>query len=64
LLALEDLNLMMNALVKKNLFVGYGFGSHKQNSIAHLQFANDTILVGDKSWTNIRALKTILILFK
>jgi len=49
---------------RKNLFVGYGFGPHRQNSITHLQFADDTRLVGEKSWANILALKAVLILFE
>jgi len=32
--------------------------------ISHLQFAYDTLLIVDKSWTNIRSLKAILILLE
>jgi len=30
----------------------------------HLQFVDDTLLLGEKYWANIRALKGILILFE
>ena len=33
-------------------------------SITHLQFADDTLLIGDRSWANIRALKALLLLFE
>jgi hypothetical protein len=29
-----------------------------------LQFADDTLIVGEKSWANIRAIKAVLILFE
>jgi hypothetical protein len=32
--------------------------------LSHLQFADDTLLLGEKSWTNIRALRAVLILFE
>jgi hypothetical protein len=33
-------------------------------SITHLQFADDTLLIGDRSWANIKALKALLLLFE
>jgi hypothetical protein len=30
----------------------------------HLQFADDTLLIGVKSWANVRALKAVLLLFE
>jgi len=37
-----------------------------QNAIlfSNLQFANDNLLVGEKTWANVRALKVVLILFE
>jgi len=49
----KGLNIMMNSLVENNLFLGYGIGPHRQNPITYLQFADDTPLVGGKSWANI-----------
>jgi len=31
--------------------------------VSHLQFANDTLLLGSKSWANVRALMAVLTLF-
>ncbi|KEH38027.1 hypothetical protein MTR_2g056180 [Medicago truncatula] len=55
---------MMNALVEVDFFSGYKVGANNHISITHLQFADDTLLIGDRSWANIRALKTLLILFE
>jgi len=32
--------------------------------VSHLQFADDTLNLGDKSWANIRAMRAILLLFQ
>jgi hypothetical protein len=32
--------------------------------ISHLQFADDTLIVGEKSWANIRVLKANLMFFE
>jgi hypothetical protein len=31
--------------------------------VSHLQFAEDTLLMGVKSWANVRALQTVFALF-
>jgi len=54
---------MMNALVEAGLFTGYKVGIDNLALITHLQFDNDTLLVGDRGWANIRALKALLLLF-
>ncbi|GAU47231.1 hypothetical protein TSUD_107670 [Trifolium subterraneum] len=64
LLAAEGLNVLMNALVENNLFTGYSVGTQVPVSISHLQFANDTLLMGAKSWANVRALRAALVLFE
>ena len=65
LIAAEGLNVMMNALGEAGHFSGYKVGAiNNLVSITHLQFADDTLLIGDRSWANIRALKAILILFE
>jgi hypothetical protein len=33
-------------------------------SVSHLLFADDTLLLGNKSWANIRALRVVLVLFE
>jgi hypothetical protein len=63
-LAAEGLNVMMQALVDANLFTGYKIGEHQGMHISHLQFADDTLLLGEKSWANVRALRAVLLLFE
>ncbi|GAU24627.1 hypothetical protein TSUD_289900 [Trifolium subterraneum] len=64
LLAAEGLNIIMSALVSNNLFTPYDIGPQNSVEVSHLQFADDTSLVGVKSWANVRALKAVLILFE
>jgi len=64
LLAAEGLNVMMSALVTNRLFTPYGVGAHNNVLVSHLQFADDTLLVGVKSWANVRAMKAVLLLFE
>jgi len=64
LLAAEGFNVMMNALVLIRLFTGYIVGAQTDMSVSHLQFVDDTMLIGTKSWVSIRSLKAILILFE
>ncbi|GAU51172.1 hypothetical protein TSUD_412070 [Trifolium subterraneum] len=60
----EGLNVMMRAMVQSNLFSGYNIGSVNPIVVSHLQFADDTLLLGIKSWANVRALRTVLVLFE
>ncbi|PNX58915.1 cysteine-rich receptor-like protein kinase, partial [Trifolium pratense] len=64
LLAAEGLNVLMEAMVERNLFVGYSLGESDPISVSHLQFADDTLLMGAKSWANVRALRALLVLFE
>ena len=32
--------------------------------MSHLQFADDTLILGEKSWANIRAMRAVLLLFE
>ncbi|GAU40363.1 hypothetical protein TSUD_319750 [Trifolium subterraneum] len=54
----------METAVARNLFTGYTFGERNPVSVSHLQFADDTLLLGAKSWANIRALRVVLVLFE
>jgi len=38
-------------------------GAHNAMVVSHLQFADDTLLLGVKSWANVRALCAVLLLF-
>jgi hypothetical protein len=64
LLAAEGLNVLMQAMVEGNRFVGYRVGGQEEVSVSHLQFADDTLLLGTKSWANVRALRAVLLLFE
>ncbi|MCI45564.1 hypothetical protein A2U01_0066803, partial [Trifolium medium] len=43
-----------------NLFTGYSVGEVAPVSVLHLQFTDDTLLMGIKSWANVRALRAAL----
>ncbi|GAU48515.1 hypothetical protein TSUD_244350 [Trifolium subterraneum] len=64
LLTAEGLNVLMEAAVANNVFTGYSIGERDSISVSHLQFADDTLLLGVKSWANVRALRAILVLFE
>jgi hypothetical protein len=64
LLAAEGLHVMMRAMVERNQFTGYTVGGQVGVTVSHLQFADDTLLVGVKSWANVRALCGVLLLFE
>ncbi|GAU12294.1 hypothetical protein TSUD_142030 [Trifolium subterraneum] len=58
LLAAEGLHVLMQAMVENNLFTAYTIGMQDPLAVSHLQFANDTLLLGVKrvnipdSWLN------------
>jgi hypothetical protein len=54
----------MKAMVDNNLFSGYAVGAVNQVVVSHLQFADDTLLLGNKSWANVRALRAALVIFE
>jgi hypothetical protein len=63
LLAAEGLIVMMKYVVENNLYTGYAVGASNSVVVSHLQFADDTLLLGTKSWANVRALRVVLTLF-
>lgn len=54
----------MKATVEAGLFTGYSVGMQVVDSISHLLFADDTLMVGVKPCANVRALKNILLIIK
>ncbi|GAU47312.1 hypothetical protein TSUD_283800 [Trifolium subterraneum] len=46
LLAAEGLNVMMQAMIQSNLFTGYSIRTELPAVVSHLQFADDTLLLG------------------
>jgi len=57
------LNVMMNSAVSNNLFTSYSVGTSNLVGVSHLQFADDTLILGSKSWANVRSLCAVLTLF-
>jgi len=53
LLAVEGFHVLMSSLSINNLFRGYQVGSSEAVVVSHLQFADDTLILGEKSWANI-----------
>jgi len=50
LLAVEGLHSLMKAMIDNHLFSGYSVGVDSSVVVSHLQFADDTLLIGSKSW--------------
>ena len=48
LLAAEGFHVMMESSISNNLFTGYKAGKERVLSISHLQFADDTLILGEK----------------
>nr|KYP52417.1 hypothetical protein KK1_025722 [Cajanus cajan] len=63
LIVVEGLNSMMSNVVQANLFIGYKVGRDKVQ-LSHLQFADDTIILGESSMSNIWVIKAFLQLFE
>jgi len=64
LLATEGLNIVMKSLVEAQFFFGYSIGDVNPVVVSHIQFADDTLLLGTKSWANVRALRAALVIFE
>lgn len=54
----------MTVVVEANLFTCYSVGRYNPIVISRLQFTDDTLLLGVKSWTNVRALRDVLVLLE
>lgn len=59
-----QLHVIMTSLVNHNLFVGYHVGFSASLAISHLQFVDYTLVLGRKSWENIRSFRLVSILFE
>ena len=51
-------------MVEVQLFHGYGVGLGEEVRLIHLQFADDTLIIGEKSWRNVRSMRAVLLLFE
>lgn len=63
LIVAEGLSVMMKKVMANGMFRGYKLGESALE-ISHLQYADDTLLVGETTWENIWAIKCILQLFE
>ncbi|GAU51064.1 hypothetical protein TSUD_300060 [Trifolium subterraneum] len=64
LMVAEGFNILMSKVVADGEFVGYGVGRNEDLAISHLQFADDTLIIGKRSWSNIFSMKATLHLFE
>jgi hypothetical protein len=55
---------MLKSFLEAGLYTSYGVGSNSELHILHLQLVDDTLIVGERGWGNVRALKVNLILFE
>jgi len=46
----EGLNVLMSAMIENELFTGYQIGRDVPTIVSHPQLANDTLILGEKSW--------------
>ena len=64
LLVVKGFNVLMNAVVEENLFHGFGIGNGNDVRLTYLQFADDALIIGEKSWLNVRSMRAVLLLFE
>jgi len=64
LLAAEGLNVLMNAAEGAHLFTGYSIGGDAEVRLTYLQFADDSLIIGEKSWLNVHTMRSVLLLFE
>ena len=64
LLAAERFHVLMESMLVNNLFTSFRVGNSGTTVVSHLQFADDTLILGEKSWANIRAMRAVLLLFQ
>jgi len=64
LLAVEGFNILMNYMSANQFFHRYKVGIGTITVVAHLQFADDTLIIAEKPWANVCAMRAILMLFE
>lgn len=50
--------------MSNNLFRPYGVGRQGEVMLPHLQFADDTLIMGDKCWLNVCLIRAVLFLLE
>lgn len=62
-MVVEGFNIIMQKMVELGKFKAFKFkGSNNQVSL--LQFTDDTLIIGERSWENVRTIKSVLKLFE
>ena len=64
LLAKEGFNVLMQALLEAGMFHGYGVGHDNVLCMSHLQFADNTLIIGQKSWLNVCSMRVVLLILE
>jgi len=64
LLAAEGFNVLMLSLLDAGLFYCYDVGRDNSLILSHLQFADDTLIIGQKSWLNVRSTRVVLLILE
>ena len=59
----EGFNMLMRRAVEVGQFIGYKFNMG-EDRFTHLQYADDTLIIGEKKWSNIKIIKANLLLFE
>ncbi|CAJ2655849.1 unnamed protein product [Trifolium pratense] len=63
LIAAEGFNLLMRKALELGKFSGFKF-ERGEEYFSHLQYADGTLIIGEKSWSNIPIIKANLLLFE
>nr|KYP73297.1 Putative ribonuclease H protein At1g65750 family [Cajanus cajan] len=63
LIVAEGLNALMSKAVERHVLSGYSVG-HQSVNVSHLQYADDTLIIGGASSHNVWAIKSILQIFE
>lgn len=61
---MEGFNVLMNSMVEAQLFRDICVGRCSEVWLSHLQFADDTLIIGENSWLNVRSMRAVLLLFE
>ena len=64
MLAAEGFDVLMKAAVANNMFKVYGVRMGGAVKLSHLQFADDTLIIGEKCWLNVRSIWAVLLLLE
>jgi len=65
LLVAEGFNVLKVSLIEAGLFRGYYVGNGASAvCLSHLQFADDTLIIGEKCWFNVRSIRALLMNFE